>query len=162
MDNLRWVKLMRFREEHTCLHTAAKGCCTPLPSSGPSPLVVEAVVLERMSVDDQRAPTDTTALEIVACVTNYQSDIVLAGKVHTSFDILFGLSHDNVNGIVAKSAWRIGIARRAARVVCEKSPHVGGGLIDTVVKGKPPVSAADNGTRNTIHTAIVQLQNFHR
>lgn len=137
MDNLGWLKLMRFREEVTHLYAAPKSCCASLPSPGPSPLVVEAEVLERMSVDDQRAPTDTAALEIMARVTNHQSGVVLAGKVHTSLDILLSLSHDNVNRIVAKGAWRIGIARRAARVVCEKSPHIGGGLIDTVIKGKP-------------------------
>lgn len=137
MNNLRRVKLMRFCEEVTRLYTATKSCCAPLPGPRPSPFFVEAVVLERMSVDDQRAPTDTTALKIMTCVTNHQSNIVLAGKVNTSFDILFGLSHDNVNGVVAKGAWCVGIARRAARVVCEKSPHVGSGLIDTVIKGKP-------------------------
>jgi hypothetical protein len=78
-----------------------------------------------VGVDDEGAPADTAAKEVVARVADDQAQVVLAGEVDAGLNMGNGLGLDEDDWVVTEGAGIGGVRRRAAGVVGEVGPQAG-------------------------------------
>jgi hypothetical protein len=72
---------------------------------------------------------DCYSHEVVASVTNDQTQVALSCKVHTSFQVLLCLCHNNILSIKAARTWLGWIGSGQASVVGGERPKVCNGMV---------------------------------
>jgi hypothetical protein len=87
-------------------------------------------VLEAVRVDDERAPADAAADEVVAGVADDQAQVVLARKVNAGLDVSTRRSQDHIDAVVAQRAGGGRVGLRAASVVGEVGPKGASRLVN--------------------------------
>ena len=85
-----------------------------------------------MCIDNQRAVPRRATHKIVSSIADDQSNIVVSRKVDSSLDMVLGLRHDDVFGIVPTRAAGRGVGDQRAGVVRPVRPEVGDGLFRAV------------------------------
>lgn len=117
------------------LNTGAHSNCRPLVALGslPVPLILDLNALEAVGVDDERAPADTSAEEIMARVPDNEAEVVLLGKLDTLLDMRRGLGHDGQHGVVTQCTCVGWVGCGPAGVVGEVGPQASSRKLDSVV-----------------------------
>lgn len=81
-------------------------------------------ILEDVSVDDEGTPASAAANKIMPGVADDKTKVVLASKVDAGLDVSMLLGEDNVDTVVAKGAWLLGILGESTSGICEVLPQV--------------------------------------
>lgn len=133
--DLGGVKSMKRLQRLLCLDAGTDCNRRSLVALGPLsvPFVNNLDVLEAMGVDNESTPTDAPAQEVMASVSDNETEVVLLGEFDALLDVGCGLSHDGQHGIVTQGACVGRVGCWPAGVVGEVGPEASCRQFDPVV-----------------------------
>jgi hypothetical protein len=109
-------------EELSTLHTCPHNGRTTRPISWSRILLEELDIPKAMRVDDQGFVPGAPTHEIMTCIADDQSQVSLARKIDTGFDVLLCSSLDYIDSVEALRACGVCVIGRQARVVGIQRP----------------------------------------